>query len=128
MEQFEKDIVRLANTLAYTLVKKNHDYGDSFAETMDKYGVTALLMRLNDKMNRLEKLGTDEPDVNDESFQDTLLDLAGYALLGLQYMNRDVDEYFKSHSALAYDKVTGKLLEIPKEILDMANNGDNKDE
>ena len=73
----------LCDTLHTTYKNKNSDYGDSFARVRDKYPV-AILIRLHDKLNRLETLltGTTQK-VSDESIDDTLLDLANYCLLEL---------------------------------------------
>lgn len=74
-------IKRAGTELTDLLVRKNHDYGDSFAKQYEKYGLMSALIRMDDKMRRLETLldGTDAQV--DESIKDTLLDLAGYALL-----------------------------------------------
>lgn len=69
-----------------TYIRKNADYGDSFKETMDEYGLTALTLRLTDKLNRLKTLSKgDEPSVHGESVLDTILDIANYAVLGAMY-------------------------------------------
>lgn len=62
---------------------KNRDYGDSFHLSFIEEGVTMARIRLSDKLNRFKTL-TRDPDtqsVKDESIQDTLLDLANYALM-----------------------------------------------
>lgn len=62
---------------------KNADYGDSFVKVRQKFP-NAILIRLNDKLNRLEALwGGKQAMVTDESIDDTLLDLANYALMEL---------------------------------------------
>ena len=66
-----------------TYKAKNADYGDSFAQVREKYP-NAILIRLNDKMNRLESLMNGaEQHVQDESIDDTLLDLANYCIMEL---------------------------------------------
>lgn len=68
--------------LAELLVRKNHDYGDSFSQQYAKYGLMSALIRMDDKMRRLETLQQAENKAQvDESIGDTLLDLAGYAIL-----------------------------------------------
>lgn len=73
---------------------KNHDYGDSAAQTR-KIIPHATLIRLHDKLNRLTTLLTagDPAKVKDESVDDTLMDLAGYALIELT--ERRVDREMK---------------------------------
>lgn len=62
---------------------KNHDYGDSFAKTRELIP-NAILVRLHDKLNRLTILMSGEsPQVLDENVNDTLIDLANYAIMEL---------------------------------------------
>ena len=67
--------------------RKNSDYGDSFKQTMNKFGLVSSIIRLNDKLNRLNNLVTSDkkPEIN-ESIQDTLLDLANYCVMTLAYL------------------------------------------
>ena len=68
---------------AATYRKKNHDYGDSFAKVRDKFP-NSVLIRLNDKLSRLEVLmGGETAQVKGESIDDTLLDMANYCLMEL---------------------------------------------
>ena len=39
--------------LAVTLQEKNQAYGDSFTESVDKFGKTVIAVRLSDKFNRI---------------------------------------------------------------------------
>lgn len=70
--------------LKNTYIAKNHDYGDSFSESVDDYGLIAGVVRIGDKYNRLKTLvkGKD-PLVTDETIEDTLLDMANYAIMTL---------------------------------------------
>lgn len=70
-------------------VKKNHDYGDSVHETYERYGMTSFLVRMEDKMNRIRTLDKAEDiKVTDEQMEDTLLDLANYAILAIIELKR----------------------------------------
>lgn len=74
-----EDICKL---LTDTYVKKNADYGDSFNQSLDKHGLVAGVVRLEDKMNRLANLTeSDRPSEVNESLEDTLLDMANYAIM-----------------------------------------------
>jgi beta-glucosidase/6-phospho-beta-glucosidase/beta-galactosidase len=65
-------------------VKKNIDYGDSFA----KYGIIGVLMRIEDKIQRAMTITNNGVNlVNDEGIQDTLLDLHNYAAMALMLFN-----------------------------------------
>lgn len=81
----EKECIHwtICRDLHDTYKAKNADYGDSFAQVREKYP-NAILIRLNDKLNRLETLmNRAEQQVNDESVEDTLLDLANYCIMEL---------------------------------------------
>lgn len=81
------------NHLAETLQEKNDAYGDSFTKSVDKYGLSVIGVRLSDKYNRIEHLITHhELKENDESLEDTLLDMAGYSILGLKYLKEHENE------------------------------------
>ena len=56
--------------------RKNKDYGDAFAT----YGPIGVLVRIGDKINRLQSISnTGIQMVDDESIRDTLIDLHNYA-------------------------------------------------
>lgn len=63
--------------------KKNADYGNSFEESLEKHGIIAAIVRMEDKMGRLNSLTEpgSEQKVSDESLVDTLKDLSNYALM-----------------------------------------------
>lgn len=61
---------------------KNRDYGDSFGQSFRKWGLPMSCIRLGDKLNRLESFAQKKDMlVNDESVEDTLRDLANYAIM-----------------------------------------------
>ena len=73
--------------------RKNADYGNAFGRSFEKWGLVTALIRLGDKMNRLESLyrnGTAK--VDDESVRDTLVDLAAYAMMTIEELDRDETE------------------------------------
>lgn len=73
----------IANELIDLYSAKNADYGNSFDKTLDELGPIAGYVRMSDKMNRLKTLVADEKDrvIKDESVEDTLKDLASYAIM-----------------------------------------------
>lgn len=84
VEQF----ISITNNMTKTYAAKNHDYGNSFDDSLDKFGLIASIVRMGDKMNRLESLTKKEAKVKDESIKDTLLDLANYAIMTVMWMNK----------------------------------------
>lgn len=69
--------------------RKNADYGDSFGKSYQEYGMTMACIRLEDKLNRLKSLCKQEAQVQDESLEDTLMDLANYAIMTLVERKRN---------------------------------------
>ena len=67
--------------------RKNKDYGNSFDKTLNEFGIVAGLIRLNDKMNRVKSIYNKDVSVKDESPEDTLIDLANYAVMTLMWIN-----------------------------------------
>ena len=78
----------ITTNMAKTYAAKNHDYGNSFERSCDKFGIIASVVRLGDKMNRIESLTTKEAEVKEESIKDTLLDLATYSIMTLMWLNK----------------------------------------
>ena len=75
--------------IAATLKQKNKAYGNSFDREMDEWGLSALCIRLSDKYSRLKNLiKNPNIDKGDESLYDTLRDLAGYSILGMNYLDQ----------------------------------------
>jgi hypothetical protein len=78
----QESIQKECDTLAALLIKKNRDYGNSVQEQFEEYGLTSILIRLDDKLRRLKNLLTNPQQVADESVLDTMKDAAGYSILG----------------------------------------------
>ena len=82
----------ITEEMLQTYIRKNHDYGDSFNKSLDKFGLIASVVRMNDKMERVESLMNKEALVKDESIKDTLLDMANYAIMTVMWMNLHKDK------------------------------------
>ena len=76
----------LLDQIKDTHERKNHDYGNSFAKSMDEFGMSAAAIRLTDKLSRFKSLIKSEAQVKDESIEDTLLDMATYAIMTVEYL------------------------------------------
>lgn len=61
--------------------KKNHDYGNSFSETIQEFGFTPAIARINDKLKRVKQMVKGEPMQVKESMRDNLIDIANYCIL-----------------------------------------------
>lgn len=75
-----KEIMEEMNALYQ---KKNADYGDSFHRAWKKFGQTVGLVYMDAKMNRIIQLlaHPEAQQVHSEKIEDTLIDLANYAVL-----------------------------------------------
>lgn len=69
----------LLNALA-VFKYKQYDYGPG---NIAGFGEVGVLVRLNDKIERLKNLMLNNKEVNNESVYDTWLDIANYGLIGL---------------------------------------------
>lgn len=88
----KKENVRMHERLCAKLNEiyeiKNEAYGESFTKTYKEYGPVMLLIRLDDKLNRAKQLLLNNKNENNESINDTLLDLANYALMGVMEIEK----------------------------------------
>lgn len=72
---------QICGNMHNTYKAKNADYGDSFAKVRTEYP-EAICIRLMDKLERLKTLYKGgEQQVKEESIDDTLLDIANYAVM-----------------------------------------------
>lgn len=79
---------KICQELTETYEKKNADYGNSFGNSLDKHGLIAGIVRMDDKMSRLISLNSkNEQQVMDESMRDTLMDLANYAIMSVMWLD-----------------------------------------
>lgn len=71
--------------------RKNHDYGNAAHESYKEFGLVSYVIRLNDKMKRLKSLTKPgaEQQVADEKIEDTLMDLAAYAIMAIESLHSE---------------------------------------
>lgn len=101
-----------------TFCRKNHDYGNSFEESLDQFGIIASLVRMQDKMLRLQSL-TDESktqQVGSESLLDTLEDLSNYAAMTACWLK----------GVQAEDDVVNKSFHAVKDLIEKRDDSDVK--
>ena len=87
MNKIEKH-EQICNEIHEMYIKKNADYGDSVGELYQKLGDVSFLTRISDKYHRLMNLMCDcdgymKKDINYESVDDTIQDLANYCIIWL---------------------------------------------
>ena len=71
------------------LASKHRDYGPN---NIARFAEKGLIIRLHDKVARLENLLSSNLSARNESIADTYLDIIGYSVIGLMWLN---DEFFK---------------------------------
>lgn len=94
-------------------IKKNADYGDSVGELYKKLGDVSFLTRISDKYHRLMNLMTDyngymreDREINYESIDDTIQDLANYCIIWL--MERELKRLEEA------PKIDGSIITVGK--------------
>lgn len=85
--------LRILQEIHDTYRKKNSDYGGSFTNLYRKFGLVSPVIKLYDKLTRLESLINKDIEVVDESIEDTLLDMANYAIMTALEMRIDNGYY-----------------------------------
>ena len=83
------DFEDILKELRIIMVRKHQDYGPFNIANAPGGAMNGLLVRMHDKMARLENLYYKKSDTpNYESIEDTFLDLANYAIIGLLVQRR----------------------------------------
>lgn len=67
-------------SMACLLISKQRDYGK---DAITRFGRKGLMVRLHDKIARLQNLDGGGRQPNNESVSDTLMDIVGYCALGI---------------------------------------------
>jgi hypothetical protein len=84
LEKFSSDADKIYATLTDILIKKQHDYGPGNINNAPGGALNGLLVRMNDKMERLKHLVYQlEGDPENESIDDSFLDIANYAVIAM---------------------------------------------
>ena len=101
-EDFIEAFKATTDNMVETVIRKNHDYTSSGTDPFDNFNAveqlgicsseTGILVRMTDKIKRIISLlekGEGGAMVKDESIEDTMVDLANYAIiLKLRVRNR----------------------------------------
>lgn len=99
----------IAEQLTKTYAAKNEDYGDAFDKSLDNHGLTAAIIRMEDKMGRFSNLAGRPASMQvDESLEDTLLDLANYAIMTVMWVEKQTVNLYadnKAYTMIHSDKV-----------------------
>lgn len=93
-QRFVEGVENLALLNIEIFKQKNKNYGNSFYDSMKEYGYLPLIIRIKEKLNRLDQLTvlneSERAAGTDESILDTLLDISNYCLMGAEYYNEEI--------------------------------------
>lgn len=67
-----------------TLIGKQHDYGHG---NITRFGIYGVIVRLSDKVERLDNLTSKNVEAYHESTYDTLIDIVGYSVIALMLLD-----------------------------------------
>lgn len=84
------DFNNIAKAICELHESKNADYGDAAYESYKDFGLVSYVIRLGDKFRRLKTLTSPgyEQQVKSESIEDTLMDLAAYAIMAIEALHK----------------------------------------
>ena len=66
--------------------KKNKDYGNAYFENLNEENLAAARIAIGNKWRRFNNLSKQDKAEIDEKLEDTLIDLAAYALMTAQWI------------------------------------------
>lgn len=80
------EFMNVTEEMIQTFIKKNHDYGNSYFDDLeDEKDLGPARYAIGNKFRRFKQLSLNGDAMVDESIDDTLLDLANYAVMTLVY-------------------------------------------
>ena len=80
-----QEFKNITQEMLETYSRKNADYDDAFTKSLEEDGLLVAKIRLGDKYKRFSALIKQENLVKDESIEDTLLDMASYAIMTVMF-------------------------------------------
>lgn len=87
----EASVREITDELARLLIQKHHDYGPKNIADSPGGALNGLRVRLHDKLARLVNLTDKASEPKYESIEDTFMDMANYAIIGLLVLRRKWD-------------------------------------
>lgn len=121
MTQKEKSHKELTDHIHKMFLKKNRDYGNSFENSLDEWGLLPSVIRIQEKLDRTKTSLKKELLVNDESVEDTFLDLANYAIMTVMWLEKKKNEKVQGEIDDAFiikPIINGENIMLPKKESD----------
>ena len=112
------------DNLWMTFCEKNHDYGSSFEQSLDKHGLLAGVVRMEDKINRISTLVDVDKHakIASESLADTLRDLSNYSAMAACWLDGPDDVYNEEY-ARQYSKLSTIMRNSTYGVEDLESGG-----
>ena len=91
---FKSDKMQIATEIGRLLEKKEEVYGDSVKTLYKEFGLNFFIVMLASKLSKIKNINYSMKEYKDikpnfESLEDTLIDIAGYAILAIIEERRD---------------------------------------
>ena len=87
-------------------VRKNADYGNSFENSLDEWGLIVSAMRVQEKLDRVKTSLKQELKVKDESVEDSFLDIANYAIMTAMWLRKEKE---KKEESMTYNEYEANM-------------------
>lgn len=88
-QYLDQAFAQVLEEMLATFIKKHKDYGkDNILDT----GELGIIFRVNDKLRRLQNLTTGDKKPENETINDTWLDIAVYAVIAILLRNNQFEE------------------------------------
>ena len=105
---------------------KNADYGNAADKLYESYGLTYYLIMLEQKLLRLKNLNNKTDKANNESIEDSLLDMSNYAILAVESMRKNAKQMsenspFKKADEVTFNKANKANNESQNAVFDMTD-------
>lgn len=114
-------ITNILDKLYKVFQLKNAAYGNSFMNSLKKFGLIAAIVRISDKIERINTLINNPTlDTNNESLQDSYEDLINYCIMTLVYLDYG---YLDSNAfIIQYKNIQEKVIDNYAECYDSNEN------
>ncbi len=109
-----QDFEQVTSEMRELYKQKNHDYGNSFGRSFQKYGLISAITRMSDKWERIDSLCQKQAEVKDESIRDTLIDLANYCVMTVMELDKrkpdtNAGETFEMRLEKEWQELTNRI-------------------
>lgn len=104
-ENFVQIVNEITNEILSILNEKHKKYG---SKNLEEYGLLGIIIRMNDKIQRLEnQLILEDYDKQKQIIKDQLIDLQGYSINGLRILNEtDIKNFHKFKMGRKFENYT----------------------